>query len=486
MAYHAQLKQDETILNEFFPEGLLGYAVDIGASNGIELSNTKALEDAGWKCLCIEADTEQFKELIINRKGPCVKACVYGEITTVHFVRDTRGHLYNSIANTQYNNQTKETIVNTEEMETRLLSDILDMYNAPREIDYLSMDTEGAELEILMAFPFDRYSFKVISLHHNFSPKRNTLHLLLRKHGYRFYRQNQWEDWILGPNYTPPNIEPYVAALYRGGLGNQLFSAGTTIKYALDNGLTPGWSRDHVGKYSFETDMVTYFDSLIKLPEVKLTNPEVIKDRHLTTFQLPQPKKKHVLLEGYFIQKCHVPPPNVMKLYLNGFGTGVDSLKSTPPGDKAFAVHVRRGDFLTAFPHETERMERYTQMAIDEALKREPEASFVFFSDDFEYVSNKYAHIPRSSFLPTGDNIKDLQYMASFQNHIISNSTWAWWGAYLSEGNGLTFAPYPWFFDRPNCDLYLDHWVRIETLIESKRVKIGNIEIVHNDDVKGF
>src|ERR1035437_4573352 len=52
------------------------------------------------------------------------------------------------------------------------LVDLLDKYNAPRVIDYLSIDTEGSEFEILKSFDFNKYQFKAITCEHNFSPDR--------------------------------------------------------------------------------------------------------------------------------------------------------------------------------------------------------------------------------------------------------------------------------------------------------------------------
>ena len=64
-------------------------------------------------------------------------------------------------------------------METVSLTDLLDDHSAPLEIDYLSIDCEGSELEILKNHNFDKYSFKVITCEHNFTEKRKKIYDLL-------------------------------------------------------------------------------------------------------------------------------------------------------------------------------------------------------------------------------------------------------------------------------------------------------------------
>ena len=66
--------------------------------------------------------------------------------------------------------------------------------SAPREIDYLSIDTEGSEFAILAAFPFDQWTIHLITVEHNYSPDRERLHALLTERGYTC-TEAQWDDW---------------------------------------------------------------------------------------------------------------------------------------------------------------------------------------------------------------------------------------------------------------------------------------------------
>ena len=72
-------------------------------------------------------------------------------------------------------------------------------HNAPKIIDYMSVDTEGSELDILFDFPFDVYKFNFISIEHNYGSNRQKLRNLLRKNGYKIFLDNlsKWDDWFV-------------------------------------------------------------------------------------------------------------------------------------------------------------------------------------------------------------------------------------------------------------------------------------------------
>lgn len=91
----------------------------------------------------------------------------------------------------------------TYEVETISLADLLAKYDAPREIDYLSIDTEGSEYDILANFDFDRHEFAVITCEHNFTPIREKIYALLTSKGYqrKYPGLSRWDDWYVGPRF---------------------------------------------------------------------------------------------------------------------------------------------------------------------------------------------------------------------------------------------------------------------------------------------
>ena len=58
---------EEEIIQNYFPKDYIGSCIDIGASNGILINNTKLFEELGWYCLCVEPNPHYFKELQANR-----------------------------------------------------------------------------------------------------------------------------------------------------------------------------------------------------------------------------------------------------------------------------------------------------------------------------------------------------------------------------------------------------------------------------------
>jgi hypothetical protein len=76
---------------------------------------------------------------------------------------------------------------------------MLKKYNAPKQIDYLSIDTEGSEFEILNSFNFDLYDIKIITCEHNYTPMRKKIYSLLTKNGYdrKYSEYSQFDDWYV-------------------------------------------------------------------------------------------------------------------------------------------------------------------------------------------------------------------------------------------------------------------------------------------------
>jgi hypothetical protein len=83
------------------------------------------------------------------------------------------------------------------DVQTISLLDLLQKHSAPKLIDYLSIDTEGSEFEILNAFDFNKYQFKCITVEHNFTPMRERIYDLLSQNGYSrvFSEFSRFDDW---------------------------------------------------------------------------------------------------------------------------------------------------------------------------------------------------------------------------------------------------------------------------------------------------
>lgn len=175
-----------------------GFFVEFGATDGVNLSNTHILEKVfGWEGILAEPATCWHEKLKTNRNTPTSTKCVWS--------RSGEKILFNEVAELS----TIDTFTESDwhdrhagqryEVETISLNDLLDQYNAPREIDYLSIDTEGSEFDILDNLDWNKYSFNVITCEHNFTSQREKIFDLLTSHGYtRVLKElSQFDDWYI-------------------------------------------------------------------------------------------------------------------------------------------------------------------------------------------------------------------------------------------------------------------------------------------------
>jgi FkbM family methyltransferase len=198
---HAQLKQDLFVLHELnFKRN--GFFVEFGATNGLELSNTHLLEkEFNWDGILAEPCKHWHSELRKNRSCNIETDCVwtdsktiltfnetnYKELSTIDKFSNSDGHKKSRKGSKKYN------------VNSISLTDLLDKYNAPKIIDYLSIDTEGSEYEILSSFDFNKYSFNIITCEHNNTINRSKVFNLLKENGYvrKFVCFSKWDDWYV-------------------------------------------------------------------------------------------------------------------------------------------------------------------------------------------------------------------------------------------------------------------------------------------------
>ena len=197
----SQLGQDVAVL-DFYNYKQNGYFVEIGASDGITLSNTFLLEKSyGWKGICVEPIPEMYEKCKQNRSCICSNLAVYNtsgqkvsfDIAENSLLSGIQSHI-DCYKDTVEKNKT------TIQVNTISLLDLLIQNNAPSRIDYLSLDTEGTEYEILKPFDFNQYTFGLIVVEHNFiEPRRTDIRNLLLSNGYSYIGENRWDDMYASP-----------------------------------------------------------------------------------------------------------------------------------------------------------------------------------------------------------------------------------------------------------------------------------------------
>ena len=179
-----------------------GFFVEFGAADGVALSNSYILEKQfGWSGILCEPSTGWHKALKQNRTCIIDTRCVYsvsGE--KISFSENYLGELsaITAYAEPNANGVIKRT-TSSYQVETISLLDLLKANNAPVFIEFLSIDTEGSEFEILRNFDFQRYRFGAICVEHNFAGTRDQINKLLLANGYIQVHEDlsDFDDWYV-------------------------------------------------------------------------------------------------------------------------------------------------------------------------------------------------------------------------------------------------------------------------------------------------
>ena len=199
----SQLRQDIFVLSESEYKKKGGYFVEFGATNGIDLSNTYLLEtEFSWTGILAEPARVWEKQLKANRPNTHIETlCVWKESNsslTFNETDEPEISTIDSFSNKDRHRNTRSA-GKKYEVQTISLNDLLIKHRAPKHIDYLSIDTEGSEYEILNAFNFNEFSIGIITVEHNYTPQRELIFALLTRNGYKRKYENisSFDDWYV-------------------------------------------------------------------------------------------------------------------------------------------------------------------------------------------------------------------------------------------------------------------------------------------------
>jgi FkbM family methyltransferase len=183
-----------------------GHFVEIGSSDGVHVNNTYLLETRfGWHGVCVEPNPTYYESLVRNRTAKTFQRAVFyesgkklqflphGELGTLSGFEASDFHADDRAVFMSNNSMI--------EVETISPGELFEQGGLPPLIDYLSLDTEGSEWDILKAIDFSRYRFGLLTIEHNFvSEKRELIYNFLKNMGY--YRLSaKFDDWYYHPIY---------------------------------------------------------------------------------------------------------------------------------------------------------------------------------------------------------------------------------------------------------------------------------------------
>jgi FkbM family methyltransferase len=202
---YSQFGQDLWVVHGGAPGKRDGYYVDVGSGDGEVISNTKLLDDLGWKGVCIDPfprnmshrTCQVFSQPVYSESGKRVQFREAGDLGGIE--QDLGRH------------KTEASKAPMVEFVTATLDEILAKAHAPNYIDYMSMDVEGAEYDALRGLSLDRYRFGCFTIEHNFEPvKREAIHKLLASKGYVLVRSWSVDDWYVDRNLAG-RYEDYIS-----------------------------------------------------------------------------------------------------------------------------------------------------------------------------------------------------------------------------------------------------------------------------------
>ena len=181
-----------------------GFFIEFGATDGVSFSNTYLLEkEFGWTGILAEPARCFHEDLRSNRRDCHIETdCVWRESNlTLAFNEAATGSFstIDSFSSVDMWKKERKKSSTVYDVKTISLLDLLRKYHAPNRIDYLSIDTEGSEFEILRGFDFDQYQFNVITCEHNYTKQRDTIFSLLTQKGYtrKWQELSLFDDWYV-------------------------------------------------------------------------------------------------------------------------------------------------------------------------------------------------------------------------------------------------------------------------------------------------
>ena len=198
----SQIFQDIFVLSELnFKKN--GFFVEFGAADGLIGSNSFLLEkEFNWNGILSEPAFFWIDSLKKNRSTYISNKCVWSksgeklifreidhakQLSTLESFKDLDKHSKERIEGKNYY------------VESISLNDLLEEYKAPKKIDYISIDTEGSELEIIKKFDFEKYSVKIFTIEHNFTENRQLIYDLMIENGYvrKYESLSNMDDWYV-------------------------------------------------------------------------------------------------------------------------------------------------------------------------------------------------------------------------------------------------------------------------------------------------
>ena len=248
-----------------------------------------------------------------------------------------------------------------------------------------------------------------------------------------------------------------------GRLGNQLFQIAATIATAKKNNaeaVFPKWFCKYTNK-----DFSLFFENEIKQESI-INAPNVYNEKSFSYSTIPY--NKGLCLRGYYqSEKYFEDYKDDIKFYFSPKKSIIDKLKKKYKKyleGNTCCVHIRRGDYVNHPFHYVCDVDYYNR-AIEHVKQITNIDRFLIFSDDINWCKEKFKS-DIFYFVEGNKDVEDLFVMTLCNNHIISNSSFSWWGSWLCDNDKkIIIAPNRWFSEKSSTSDYQDVYTNNMTRI---------------------
>jgi len=164
-------------------------------------------------------------------------------------------------------------------------------------------------------------------------------------------------------------------------------------------------------------------------------------------------------------------------------GKGIEALEKIGSFENPVSLHIRRGDYAVWKGGPRVLSLNYHMKAMKAIIERVSKPTFFVFSDDIAFARENLPRGERTEFVGHNDEARpheDLRLMSACRHHIVSNSTFSWWGAWLSPDRAkVVCAPRGWGIANLRdwqTDLIPPGWLMIDAEIASKEEATGHCQ----------
>lgn len=279
-----------------------------------------------------------------------------------------------------------------------------------------------------------------------------------------------------------------------GGLGNQMFQIFTALGHMFKHDYVLALEEQSVLPNASTTDRTVYWDSMFRT---------LIPFRRVGTISLPLyhepafhfneiPNNDNIQLHGYFQSPRYFEGEIDKIIALLDITSMRDRLAVTEQGravNGTTGIHFRFGDYVKLQEHHPLMTKEYYLDALEYILLKEPETKAVtYFCEDQDLVrvTEIIDHLKQGlgirqltfSRCEADEDQDEMLLFSLCKNHILANSTFGWWSAYLagacsvgsvgsvgSEATQIVCYPSVWFGPAKGPtntdDLFPDTWIKI-------------------------